>query len=139
MPDWLSNQCSKHTLPSIKHITCTCHCCNHYSPLYPVPDGPPRDVNTTALSSTELHVSWNEVPEIDRNGIITMYEVMYEPLMTFDGQLQTLNVTTNSTSINLNGLQEYVNYNISVRAYTSEGPGNYSEEVTTRTLEDGND
>ena len=84
-------------------------------------------------------MSWSEVPEIDRNGIITMYEVMYEPLMTFDKQLQS-NTTSiaNNTSVILPDLQEYVNYSISVRAYTNVGPGNYSEEVTVRTLEDGN-
>ena len=83
-------------------------------------------------------MSWTEVPEIDRNGIITMYEVMYEPLMTFDGQLQTNTSIANNTSVILPDLQEYVNYSISVRAYTNVGPGNYSEEVIAGTSEDGN-
>ena len=81
-------------------------------------------------------MSWTEVPEIDRNGIITMYEVMYEPLMTF-GVLTSATVTTTNLTIVLGGLEEYVEYNISVRAYTSVGPGPYSEEIANRTFEDG--
>ena len=37
----------------------------------------------------------------------------------------------------LTGLQEFVDYNISVRAYTSVGEGPYSTEVTEMTAEDG--
>ena len=33
----------------------------------------------------------------------------------------------------LNGLEEYVEYNISMRAYTSAGPGPYSVGVVERT------
>ena len=39
---------------------------------------------------------------------------------------------------NLTGLEEYVEYNITVRAYTSVGPGPYSDPpITERTMEDG--
>ncbi len=37
----------------------------------------------------------------------------------------------------LRGLEEYVQYNISVRARTSIGPGPYSTPIMERTLEDG--
>ncbi len=37
----------------------------------------------------------------------------------------------------LQDLEEYVNYTISVRAYTSVGAGNYSGEITVLTWEDG--
>ncbi len=91
----------------------------------------------TVISSTEIQVNWTDVPEIDRNGIITEYEVMYEPLMTFEGQLNTTIVNTTNLSITLNDLEEFVNYNISVRAYTSVGPGPYSAGIVNITLEDG--
>ncbi len=82
-------------------------------------------------------VTWDIVPPIDQNGIITMYEVLYQPLETFDGAIltQTMNVTERSA--NLTDLEEFVDYNISVRAYTSEGEGPYSEEITIMTPEDG--
>ena len=83
-------------------------------------------------------VSWDEVPPIDRNGIVTNYEVLYEPLETFGGAIMSMTVNTTNTSTTLSGLEEFVEYNISVRAYTSEGPGPYSEEITMMSFEDGN-
>ena len=75
--------------------------------------------------------------DIDRCGVITQHEVMYEPLMTFGGQITTLTVNTTNLSITLMNLEEYVEYNISVRAYTSVGPGPYSVGIVRRTFEDG--
>ena len=86
-----------------------------------------------ALSSTEIRVCWDQVPAINQNGQITMYEVQYDPLQTFDGQIYTETTNTSLMCTNLTGLEEYVEYNISVRAYTSEGPGPYSDPVTERT------
>ena len=84
-------------------------------------------------------MSWEEVPAIDQNGIITAYEVRYQPLMTFNGALMTAIASVNASvfELELNGLEEFVEYNISVRAYTSVGAGPYSPEVTERTNEDG--
>ena len=93
-----------------------------------------------AVSSTEILVTWEEVPAIDENGIITMYEVEFMPLETFGGQIATnsVNITDPTMSnITLTGLEEYVEYNISVRAYTVIGPGPYSVGMVQRTLEDG--
>ena len=66
-----------------------------------------------------------------------MYEVMYTPLETFGGTLQsnTTTVSEPALSVVLIGLEEYVNYTISVRAYTSVGMGPYSEDVTILTEE----
>ena len=104
------------------------------------PASSPQNVSVIVKSSTEIMVSWDEVPPIDQNGTITMYEVDYEPLETFGGQISRESVNTSNssvTSIVLSGLEEYVDYNISVRAYTSEGAGPYSDPVTERTNEDG--
>ena len=91
------------------------------------------------ISSTEIAVSWEEVPAISQNGLITMYEIQYEPLETFDDQLAIETVITSGPVLMLNliGLEEYVEYNISVRAYTSTGLGPYSDPVFFRILEDG--
>ena len=82
-------------------------------------------------------VTWDEIPELDRNGVIIDYEVQIEPL-DFPADIMTNLLTTTNISILVTGLEEYVNYNISVRAYTSVGPGPYSDPVTERTFEDGN-
>ena len=90
----------------------------------------------TATSPTTISVTWTEVDPIDQNGVIITYEVQYEPLQTFQGQINTNSVNTSNLSVNLTDLQEYVNYNITVRAYTVIGAGPYSDPVTILTLED---
>ena len=66
-----------------------------------------------------------------------MYEIKYEPLEC-DSIIEYVNTTGPVLMMTLSGLEEYVEYNITVRAYTSEGPGPYSDPpVTERTLEDG--
>ena len=98
---------------------------------------PPPNVQATAISSTEIMVTWDEIPGLDQNGIIAEYEVQIEPL-DFQADLLVDLLNTTNLSIAVTGLEEYVFYNISVRAYTSVGPGPYSDPVTERTFEDGN-
>ena len=80
-------------------------------------------------------VTWERVLAIDENGIIINYEVRVEPL-EFTESLTTSFVNTAALMVAISSLQEYVEYNISVRAYTIVGPGPYSDPVTERTLED---
>lgn len=95
------------------------------------------NVTLGRISSTEIMVSWDGVPQIYRNGLITLYEVLYVPLDTFDGIIAPSSLNTSDVMLKLSNLQEYVQYNISVRAYSSVGPGPYSEVDTERTSEDG--
>ena len=69
-----------------------------------------------------------------------MYQVLYQPLQAFevDAEMETVNVSAAFLSVVLNNLQEYVEYNISVRAYTSVEAGLYSTGIVERTFEDGN-
>ena len=92
-------------------------------------------MEANAISSTEIMVTWGEVLPIDQNGIITIYEVRYEPLQ-FMESLDTLVTNTTDMTVNLTNLQEYVEYNISVRAYTAIGFGPFSTQITERTFED---
>ena len=83
-------------------------------------------------------VIWDSVPEIDRNGIITQYEVEFNQ-STFN-EIPTSNLTTTNGSQlmgELEGLEENMEYTVRVRAYTSVGPGPFSAAVVSRTLEDG--
>lgn len=83
-------------------------------------------------------VSWGEVPSSDQNGLIIDYEVLIEPMVTFDDMIMEQRInSTDQFSVNITGLQEFVNYSISVRAYTIVGPGNYSDVIVRMTLEDG--
>ena len=96
------------------------------------------NVIANSLTSTEILVSWSEVPAIDRNGIITQYEVEYNQT-TFDSvpTNRTVTVDSSTTMTLLTGLEEYVVYYIRVRAYTSVGSGPYSNPIMEITLQDG--
>ena len=91
----------------------------------------------TVMSSTEIMVTWDIVLPIDQNGVITMYEVLYQPQETFNETIEEMTVNVTELTANLTDLEEYVNYTISVRAYTSVGEGPYSEGIIELTNEDG--
>ncbi len=80
---------------------------------------------------------WEDVPEIDENGVIIAFEILYIPLETFNGRLvpELVNTSASNQSVTLNNLEEYVLYNISVRAYTSVGAGPFSVFITESTSE----
>ena len=83
---------------------------------------------------------WEEVSAIDQNGVITMYEIHFVPLESFEKEIthDTVNTSDGSTLMMvLTGLEEHAHYTISVRAYTSAGPGPYSIGVVERTDTDG--
>ena len=80
--------------------------------------------------------AWNEVLPIDQNGIINVYEILYEPLVDFDGRISSMHTNTTMLSANLMNLQEFVSYNISVRANTIVGEGPYSTPQTAMTSQD---
>lgn len=82
-------------------------------------------------------MSWGDVPSVDQNGIIITYEVLLVPLETFGGLVTEQQLNSTNSSVVVTDLQEFLNYTISVRAYTIVGPGNYSDVIIRMTLEDG--
>ena len=93
----------------------------------------------SVVSPSEILVTWDIVPPIDQNGIITQYEVYYQPLETFGGAIGPMveAIVPPNISVILAQLEEYVFYNISVRAFTEVGPSDYTTALLERTLEDG--
>ncbi len=81
---------------------------------------------------------WENVPEIDENGVLIAFEILYIPLETFNGILvqKLVNTSASNRTVTLNNLEEYIFYNILVRAYTSVGAGPFSPFITQRTSED---
>ena len=93
-----------------------------------------------SLSSTTIEVTWAEVPTSDRNGLIILYEIQYEPLGEPGGTPdRPARRTTNTTelSVLLTDLNPFMTYAISVRAYTGVGHGPYSDIMFERTEQDG--
>ena len=103
-----------------------------------VPNAPPDNVQALTSSSTAIMVMWEPVTEIDRNGIITQYEVEFNQSTFSEISTSSLTTTTGPMlMVEREGLEEYIEYSFRVRAYTSVGPGPFSFAVVNKTLEDG--
>ena len=90
-------------------------------------------MTVTVDSDTIITIFFGTVAERDTNGVITVYEVCVQ---TVSGGpcVFTVNLTTPETRVNITGLTDNTNYIVTVRAYTSAGPGPYSPEVAITTL-----
>lgn len=126
----------------IVRVVCACNTHTHTSPHYLSynPLGPataPINVTATTLSARAIAVSWIEIPPIDQNGIIVAHEVLYIPEKNFSGMLtwKTINITDNAVGV-LENLVPFINYTISVRAFTEAGAGVWSDPVTAATKQD---
>ena len=72
-------------------------------------------------SSTSISVSWEEVQAELQNGIITGYTITYQSLTENDNGF--VPAGPDDRQANLTGLKEFVEYNISVIAFTVKGRG----------------
>ena len=89
----------------------------------------PLNVSAVANSSSEIIVYWEEVPAINRNGIILHYEVLYCRTLNCS-QTQSINTTDAATfTLSVNNLEQLTEYSITVRAYTEVGAGKESTPV----------
>ena len=85
------------------------------------PDGAPQNVTGENTSSTSILVTWEEVQAELRNGIITGYNITYQSLTENDNGI--VKAGPNDRQANLTGLKEFVEYNISVVAFSVKGDG----------------
>ena len=98
--------------------------------LAPVPSIAPYNVTAITLTPTSVNVSWDGLSTASNNGIIIVYEVQYN--WTMDNEhinMSNNNASGSQTNLILSDLQECVRYSISVRAYTSKGPGPFSKTI----------
>ena len=79
---------------------------------------------------------WDKVRPVERNGIITKYEVEYNHTAYSDTDSSNEIVETTDLMVVLDSLHEYTEYYIRVRAYTSAGAGPYSNETFALTHEE---
>ena len=104
--------------------------------IYTAPSAAPLNVTSHTLSSTSIQVMWGEVPAVERNGIITHYEVEYSHTAYGDSDISSQTQESEDMVLVLVGLHEYTEYYIRVRAYTVEGPGPYSNQTASLTLQE---
>ena len=98
-------------------------------PMY-VLTGPPLNLRVIGTTLTSISLEWEEVDVDEGNGEIVLYEVVFE-----SHQMRG-EVNTSNTSVTLNDLLELTTYEVRVQAYTSDGPGPYSDVVSVMTKED---
>ena len=79
-----------------------------------------------ARTPTAISISWNPPPI--PNGIITVYEIRYRE-STSTGPYNITNTT--NTQYSIVGLIPNTSYAIGVRAYTSIGPGEWTDKEYT--------
>ena len=72
---------------------------------------------------------------MDQNGIITVYEVRVDPTQFQD--VSYINVSGSELVLVVDGLEEFVEYNFTIRAYTIAGPGPFSVITTSTTDQAG--
>ena len=82
------------------------------------------DLIQTSATLTEISMSWS--PPTIPNGIITVYEIRYRE-STSTGPYNITNTT--NTQYSILGLIPNTSYTIGVRAYTSVGPGEWTDKI----------
>ena len=86
-------------------------------------------MNGHNTSSTSIRVSWEEVPVIQQNGIITKYTITYRSLTENHNGNVEVTGSPPALTVEITGLREYVEYSIMVFASTAKGNGPHSSPV----------
>ena len=73
-------------------------------------------------------MQWEPVPAIDRNGIITHYEVLFNQSTIDTLHPGGFSVNDTELSATVGPLQPFIEYMLSVRAFTSVGAGPFNPE-----------
>ena len=95
------------------------------------PKEAPQNVSAVSETFDSINVTWREVPEEKRDGIIILYEVNIT-----HGSFSKSNKTSDLT-IEIQGLEMFKMYWVTVRAFTRIGPGPFSNSTKLKTKEEG--
>ena len=105
--------------------------------FFPAPSFAPSGLTLEEANDTTFNVSWRPLPRNESNGVITNYEVSYgytsQKRRRRADSRADVQANTSKTWILLTGLPPCRKYSIKVRAYTSVGPGPYSDPQTRTT------
>lgn len=102
------------------------------------PDVAPDYIIYHVNSSTEIYLSWENVPSESLHGTFKGYKVTYGPTYRFDYEEERKHIMTMTNETVLRGLHKNLDYNFMVAATTSAGDGVQSEVFSGRTQNDGN-
>ena len=112
--------------------------------LYLAPTAAPQNVSGLSITSVSINVCFSPPTLIDQNGIITSFNLTYfgSPFQT---NFVTVDIRVEPTAYpldgtvcrNLTNLQQNNDYNITVIAINSQGPGPISQSTVITTNEAG--
>lgn len=115
--------------------------------LEEVPSGPPTNIKIETKSSTEIYVSWDAPEREHWNGNLLGYHVGYQIVANHNRNVdqpppgfsfKTVEVQSHfGGDVLLSNLHKYSTYKIIIQAYTSQGSGPASKEISVNTMEDG--
>ena len=99
----------------------------HFRPSS-VPDRAPVDLNAWTTDSTEFQVTWKDVPDACKNGIIQGFRISYAEA---NGNSQSVikEVSPEERWISITGLKKFTLYNITLLAFTRKGSGVSSSKI----------
>ena len=103
--------------------------------IFLVPTGPPLlNESLQTAEERQLHLQWHAPEPQHQNGVIINYTICIE---REDSMEDCRLYYTSSTNMIVTGLHPYTVYRYKVAARTSVGRGNYTEQLSIQTLEDG--
>ncbi|XP_045536160.1 tyrosine-protein phosphatase Lar isoform X2 [Papilio machaon] len=98
-----------------------------------VPKGPPTNVTYHFQTPDIISVTWEPPIRADRSGQIKKYDIQFYKK---GDQSSLVEKTKETTKAVFTGLEEDAHYVFKVRAYTDQGPGPYSKDITAHTERD---
>ncbi|XP_045484009.1 tyrosine-protein phosphatase Lar isoform X4 [Pieris rapae] len=97
------------------------------------PKGPPTNVTYHFQTPDIISITWETPIRADRSGQIRKYDVQFYKK---GDQASLIERTTEQTKAVFTGLEEDAHYVFKVRAYTDQGVGPYSKDITAHTERD---
>ena len=95
-----------------------------YLYIYTAPSAAPRDLLFNSVNSKNITLTWRNINCIQRNGIITSFDVEYGQV---DGPLTTIRIgSSDTTSYIVIGLLPFTEYRFQIAGVNSGGPGPYT-------------
>uniref|UniRef100_A0A8C4QIJ2 Sidekick cell adhesion molecule 2 n=1 Tax=Eptatretus burgeri TaxID=7764 RepID=A0A8C4QIJ2_EPTBU len=100
-----------------------------------VPSNGPDNLTANATSPTTVLITWGQVSEDERNGLILGYKVWFREEGARNDFVHKIVRGNHSRSFLLAALRRYTPYEIQLQAYTRAGDGARSPPVYVRTLD----
>eukprot|EP00049_Salpingoeca_infusionum_P016342 m.332970 g.332970 ORF g.332970 m.332970 type:complete len:4476 (-) comp16062_c0_seq1:606-14033(-) len=100
------------------------------------PTGTVQTLQFTSVLATSVSVSWDQVAALKQNGVITKYVAQLHQQQSSYADVSSAHKVTEktvtSTSVFFSGLEAYVDYTVTVSAFTAVGEGP-TTQIETRT------